>query len=597
MRMDETGGTGREVTAESLLATAERAFLRAEFDVVRPLLQRLRSEFGEPVAEPADVRYDVLLAAMAARAGNWPAAVRLCPNLPNGAETGVVHFLAVHALRELAREERHTDAGVAAVVIVLWANLLDEGAPGDFRARLTEQRGEPMPDDRWEQAVGRLRGRIADLLRALDARAGRDALDAWHTAWEAECADGLIVFSDIPTNAGPHALIPLDDAAWHLVDHGRGADLLAADTTRHPGFDLWPEDTPMRRACSVPLARALADRGADHVRGGRWNEALTDFGTAAQFGHTLTGDEEDAVVRAWRNVGRSRNGYGNDLRVRIAGLEQARALLPGDTDLAAELTAELVERARQVTPIDPLESRSLLTRALTVSPGDPVARAELDELLGDEESFAVAVRGVLARDPGHGPARRWLKHHSEKRAVVLAVSGRTDEARAAVREMLRCKNPAQQPLRENDHTLVVLLVLAARRADSGSRDDLEHRVELLSTAAAIPSRLQNHVREGLHEALLHLAEHLEATAAPSDVIDLFLRDLMRTGVSTRFDRIVENAYVLRATVRKQAGDLGGAQRDLACAEAIGDGLPFQTPLFGSVSRKSRRDDPRQDTLF
>ncbi|MCD2463758.1 hypothetical protein MBT42_09320 [Streptomyces sp. MBT42] len=598
MGVDETGGrSGREVTAESLLATAEQAFLRTEFDVVQPLLQRLRNMFGEPDTDPADVRYGTLLAAMAARVENWPKAVRLCPDAPDGAETGVIHFLAVSALRELTREDRHTDAGVAAVAIVLWAHLLDEENSDDFRALLTGRRGQALPDALWEQALGRLRGRIADLLRALDARAGRDALAAWHTAWEAECVDGVIVFSDIPTDAGPDALIPLVDAAWHLVDHGRGADLLSADTARHPGFSLWPEDTPARRACSVPLTRALADRGRDRVRGGRWSEALADFGTAAQLGHTLKSDEKDAVIRAWRNVGRGRNGLGNDPLVRIAGLEQAYVLLPGDTALAAELAAELLRRGKQVAHTDPLESRRLFTRALAVTPRDPAARAELDGLLGDEESFADAVRGMLARDPACGPARRWLERHSEERAVALAVSGRMDEAQAAVREMLRHKDPAQTPLRKNNHTLISLLLLAARRTDSGSRDGLERRVELLSTAVTIQSRIQDHVRENLHEALLILAEHLEATAAPSDVIELFLRDLMRTGVSTRFDKVVENAFVLRATVRKRAGDVGGAQRDLAYAKAIGDGLPLQAPLFGSVPRKSRRDDPRQDTLF
>ncbi|MCB8905783.1 MULTISPECIES: hypothetical protein [unclassified Streptomyces] len=597
MRVDETGGTDREVTAESLLAAAEQAFLRSEFDVVQPLLQRLRNTFGEPDTDPADVRYGTLLAAMAARVEDWPKAVRLCPDAPVGAETGVIHFLAVSALRELAREDRHADAGVAAVAIVLWAHLLDEENSDDIRALVTGRRGEPLPDALWEQALGRLRGRIADLLRALDARAGRDALAAWHTAWEAECADGVIVSSDIPTDAGPHALIPLVDAAWYLVDHGRSADLLSADTARHLGLNLWAEEGPTHRTYAVPLARALADRGRDRVRGGRWSEALADIGTAAQLGHALKSDEKDAVIRAWRNVGRGRNGLGNDPLIRIAGLEQAYVLLPRDTALAAELTAELVRRGKQVAHTDPLESRSLFKRALAVTPRDPAAQAELDGLLGDEASFANAVRGMLARDPACGPARRWLERHSEERAVALAVSGHTDEAQAAVREMLRHKDPTQTPLRKNNHTLSGLLLLAARRTDAGSRDGLERRVELLRTAATIPSRIQGHVRENLHEALLLLAEHLEATAAPSDVIDLFLRDLMRTGVSTRFDKVVENAYVLRATVRKRTGDLGGAQRDLACAEAIGDGLPLQAPLFGSAPRTSRRDDPRQDTLF
>ncbi|MER7733065.1 hypothetical protein ABTX80_19470 [Streptomyces erythrochromogenes] len=610
--MGETGSTGREVTAESLLATAEQAFLQAEFDVVRPLLQRLRSEFGAPDTGPADVRYGILLAAMAARAGNWPAAVRLCPDVPDGAEIGISHFLAVHALRELAREDRHTSAGVAAVVIVLWAHLLDEEYSGGFRALLTEQRGEPLPDTLWEQAVGRLRGRLADLLGALDARAGRDALAAWHTAWEAECAGGVVVFSDIPADAGAHALISLVDAAWHLVDHGRGADLLAAAAARHPGFELWPEDTHRPGARYAPLARALAERGSDRLRGSRWDEALTDFAAAVRFGHTLTGTEKDSVVRAWRNVGRSWNGHGNDLRVRIAGLEAARPLLPHDTTLAAELTAELVRRGRDVALTDPHESRDCFTRALAVTPGDPHARAGLDDHLRAElrqllhrtderkepEISAGDVRSLLARDPGCEPARLWLRRHHQRRGVAAAVDGRLEDARDAAREMLRYADPRPSHSSEDvDNTFVFFLFGAVGRIDRRSRAGLELRVELLRTAAEIPTPVQSRSREDLHEAILHLAEYLEAAGAVSDIIELFLRDLMRTGVSTRFDKVVESAYALRASVRRKTGDLGGAQRDLACAEAISEGLPLQTPLFGAVTGKPHRDDPRQDTLF
>ncbi|MFD4738731.1 hypothetical protein ACFWNQ_15360 [Streptomyces virginiae] len=612
MRVGETEGTGREVTAESLLAAAEQAFLRTEFDVVQPLLQRLRSEFGAPDTDPADVRYGILLAAMAARAGNWPAAVRLCPDVPDGAEPGIIHFLAVHALRELAREDRHTNAGVAAVVIVLWAHLLHEEYGGDFRELLTEQRGEPLPETLWDQAVGRLRGRIADLLVTLDARAGRDALSAWHTAWEAECMDGVVVFSDIPADAGAHALISLVDAAWHLVDHGRGADLLAAEAARHPGFELPPEDTHMPRAYDGPLARALAERGSDRVRGSRWNDALTDFGAAVRFGHTLTGTEKDCVVRAWRNVGRTWNGHGNDLRVRIAGLEAARSLLPQDTALAAELTAELVRRGRDVVSTDIRESRDCFTRALAVTPGDPQARAGLDGHLRSDlrqwlhrtgggaelEVSAGDVRGLLTRDPGCEPARLWLGRHHERRGVAAAVDGRLEEARDAAREMLRYADPRPSHSTEDvDNTFVFFLVSAVGRVDRRSRAGLELRVELLRTASEIPTPLQSRTREDLHEAVLHLAEHLEAVGAVSDIIELFLRDLMRTGVSTRFDKIVESAYALRASVRRKTGDLGGAQRDLACAEAIGGGLPLHTPLFGAVTGKPHRDDPRQDTLF
>ncbi|WP_225799140.1 hypothetical protein [Streptomyces sp. NK15101] len=611
MQVGEAGGVGRDVTADSLLDAAEQAFLRAEFDIVRPLLQRLRSEFGAPGTDSAAVRYDALLGALAARAENWPEAVRRCPDSGDLdlAETGVLHSLAVSALRELAREGRHTDTGTAAVAIVLWAYLLDEYDFGDFRALLTERRGAPVPDEFWEQALGQLRGRVADLLRALDARAGRDVLSAWHTAWEAQCEGRIVYLDDLPAEPGSYALITLDEAAWHLVEYGHRDAFLAAYTARRPDPGTWVEDAPEHRACAVPLARALAGRGRDRAQGGKWSEALADFGAAVRLGHSLKADEKEAVARAWKNVGRSWTGRDNDPLVRIDGLEQARVLLPQDSALAAELTAELVRRGRQVARTDPRESRDRFTRALVVTPGNPAAQAGLDGLLEadlrrtldgahvGEEPLADEVRDLLTRAPDCLPARQWLGRHSEEQAVALAVSGRTDEARSAVREMLRYKDPTRPPGQKNDNMLVGLLVVAARHTDSGDRAGLERRVELLHTAAAIPSRLQGRVREDLDEALLHLAEHLEATASPSDVIELFLRDLIRTGVSARFDKVVENAYVLRAAVRKRAGDLGGALRDLEHAERIGDGLSPQTPLFGPARRASRRNDPGQDTLF
>ncbi|MEU2073427.1 hypothetical protein [Streptomyces sp. NPDC013489] len=611
MQVDEAGRPGQGITAESLLDTAVQTFLRAEFDVVRPLLHRLRGEFGTPDTEPAALRYDALLGALAARAGNWPEAVRRCPDAEDldMVETGVLHSLAVSALRELARDGRHSDAGTAAVAIVLWAYLLDAEDVGDFRSLLTERRRAPVPDALWEQALGQLRGRVADLLRALDVRAGRDVLSAWHTAWEAQYEFSAVYLPEFRANAGPHDMTSLNEAAWHLADHGRGGDLLAAYTARHPDPGTWAEDVPEHRECAAPVARALAGRGRDRAQGGKWSEALADFGTAVRLGHTLDADEKEAVGRAWRNVGRSWTGRDNSSLVRIDGLEQARVLLPEDASLAAELTAELVRQGRQVAVTDPRESRSRFTRALAVTPGAPDAQEGLDDHLRTDLERALTgtytrdgisveeVRDLLARRPDCVPARRWLGRYSEELAVTLAVRGRTDEARSAVREMLQCTDPARPPGQKNDDTLVGFLVIAARHTDSGDRAGLERRVELLHTAAALPSRLQDRVREDRDEALLHLAEHLEAEASPSDVIELFLQDRIRIGVDGRFDQIVKAAYLNRSRAREQEGDTGGALRDRASAERVGAGLSAQAPLFGPAPRRHRLTDSGQDTLF
>lgn len=614
MLMEETGGADRAITADSLLDAAEQAFRRAEFDVVRPLLQRLRTEFGAPDAYPASVRYDALLGALAGRAGNWPEAVRRCPNDPEGAETGVVHSLAVSALRELAREGRHTDTGVAAIVIVLWAYLLDEEDMGGFHALLTERRGAPVADGLWEQGSAQLRGRVADLLHALDVRAGRDTLSAWRTAWEAECEGGAVFFAGIPTDAGPPALIALQEAAWYLVDHRRGADLLAAYEARHPEADGWPADLPGHDALTAPLARAIAHRGRERALARDWGEALADLDAAVWLGHTLVADERAAVRDAGKNIGRSRTGHGDSPVARIAGLEQAHALLPRDATLAAELTAELVAEGQRRALSDPARSRSRFVRALEVTAGDPDARAGLDRHLRADlvkvldgtytggELSVDEVLDLLAREPDCAEARSWLGDHYRDQAVAAAARGCTDEALSAVRESLRYGEPPWSHGGPGvDGLLSDLLVSAARRSDSGTRADLERRVELLHTASEVTPRPPDRCGEELEAALVHLAEHLEATGTPTDVIELFLLDRMRTGISARFDQIVEAAYLNRARARERAGDPGGALRDHACAEQVGAELPAQGFLFGPgpgpVPGRPRRAPDEQDFLF
>lgn len=640
MRVERDGGAGGAVTAESLLDAAAEAFLRAEFDIVRPLLQRLRGEFGVPDADPARVRYDVLLGALAARAGNWREAVRRCPDAPYGAETGIVHFLAVSALRELAREGRHTEAGTAAVVIVLWAYLLEEEDLGGFRDLLGARRDAPVPDELWEEGLAQLRGRVSDLLRAQDVRAGRDALSAWHTAWEAECQIGAVFVDDVPADAGTQSLISLEEAARQLAHHGRGADLLAVWTARHPDVGSWDGDAAEHRACAPFLRRALTDRGGDRVRAGAWGEALADFGAAVRLGHTLRPDERADVLRAGKNVGRSRTGRDYSPLVRIDGLEQALALLPQDGHLAAELTAELVRQARKTADTDPRESRSRYARALAVTPGDPAALAGLDEQLradldranrGAYEGDPIRadeVRGLLGRHPGDAATRRWLENHYTEHAVTAAVHGRTDEARGAVRALLLQENPAgaYDPERVDDRLRAVLVDAASRvgtgiplsRTGHGTerarhtelerrvaleiaaardrglvvarRADAERRAELLATAVSIPGPASERLVARADEAVHHLALYLRAEAAWSDIIRLFLRGRIRTGTDPALDRIVQLAYRCRARAREEAGDTVGASHDRACAEGVRAGKPAGALVFRRSAGGTRPGD-------
>ncbi|MER6252860.1 hypothetical protein ABT224_16015 [Streptomyces sp. NPDC001584] len=556
--MDDTGETDRTVTADRLLGTAERAFLHAEFRTVRPLLRRFQNEFGT-VADDTAVRYAVLRGALSARAGNWPEAVRWCPDVDDldVVPTGVVHALAVSALRRLTEEGRHTESGTAAVAIMLWAYLLDEEDAGDFRELLTGRRGTPVSEDLWEEARGQLAGRVTELLHALDVRAGRDALTAWATAWEAECVVPVVV----PADAGPDGLIPLGDAAWHLLDQDRRHALLDAYTARHPDLGSWTAASPDHHPCAAPLSRALAARGHDRLLAGEWSEALTDFSTAARLGRTPDTADEAAVLRAGASVGRTRNGRGYSALARILGLELAHALLPRNSSLATELAAELVQQGRKVFGSDPVQSRNRFARALAVSPQDQDARSGLDDHLRAnlvrardkgqplEEIHADAVKDLLRRDPDYAPALSWLQENSTLRAGV-------DPTRAG----------------------------------------LERSVDLLGAAVDIADPDDDHAREEHAAAVLALAEHLEATASPSDVIELFLRDRLRIGVSARFDQTVKAAYVRRAESREEEGDIGGARHDRECAARIGAGLPDQGLLFGP-STGSSQDDSGQGALF
>ncbi|WP_405730264.1 hypothetical protein OG885_12090 [Streptomyces sp. NBC_00028] len=570
MQVNDTGEPDRTVTARGLLLDAEHAFLRAEFRLVRPLLQRFQNEFGTSDTDDASMRHAILRAALAARAGNWPEAARWCPDRDDlgWADTDIVHSLAVSALRRLSEEGRRTEASTAALAIVLWAHLLDEEDLSDFHGLLSERRDTPVPEELWEEARRHLHERITDLLHALDVRASRDALAAWRTAWEAEC-DGIDPVV-VPSAAAPDGLIPLGLAADHLVRHGRRVDLLDAYTARHPDTTAWTVDAPDHLACSDALAQALAGRGRDRVRAGEWTSALSDFSTAARLGRALGAEEQQAVRLAAANVGRTNTGRGNSPVTRIQGLDLAHALLPQDTSLAAELTAELVRQGQRVFKSDPAQSRRRFARALEVTPEDPDARSGLDDHLRADldrgDKLCVDdVRGLLERDPECVAARKWLGDHYAELAMTAT---------------------ATAPDTDTDDT----------------RTTLERRVELLSLAVDIADPLwDSRVREELHTAVLLLAEHLEATASPSDVIDLFLRDLIRTGVSARFDQTVESAYLNRARERERAGDPGGARRDRACAERIGAGLPAQGLLFGPSpgphARRHGRDDTGQEALF
>ncbi|MFF3495242.1 hypothetical protein ACFYWS_28260 [Streptomyces sp. NPDC002795] len=173
-------------------------------------------------------------------------------------------------------------------------------------------------------------------------------------------------------------------------------------------------------------------------------------------------------------------------------------------------------------------------------------------------------------------------------------------ARAAVRRMLQYDG-GKGPYGEEfvSSALADLLIGAARPAGAQStRAEWERRVDLLSAAEGMAGPARSQVRETLVTTVLDLAEHLEATASPSDVIELFLRDLVRTGVSARFDQTVVTAYLRRAAAREEEGDFGGARRDRSCAQRVGAGLPAQGLLFGPVPRSRRpQHDSGQGALF
>ncbi|WP_327343124.1 hypothetical protein [Streptomyces europaeiscabiei] len=564
-----------------------------------------------PDTDDGAVRYAVLRAAQAARVGNWPEAVRRCPDSDlDLAATGVVHGLAVGALRRLGEEGgRHTDFGTAALAIVLWTHLLDEWDPGDFRALLTVRRGASVADELWDEARRQLLGRITDLLHGLDVRAGRDALAAWETAWGAERADLAVV----PVDAGPDGLIPLGRAARYLVSHNRRDALLDAYTARHPDPATWTSDSPDHLACADALAQALAERGRDRVRAGKWGEALEDLGTAARLGHGLGAEDRAAVLRAAKNVGRGLTMHDYCARTRIAGLEQAHTLLPEYSSPAAWLTAELVRRGQEVVTSNPRESRNRFARALVVSPHDRDARSGLDDHLKadlgraldgaqpQEEIRLEAVQELLRRDADCAPARTWLRERYAGWAVAAASGGHKAAARAAARRVIQYdRGEGPHAVERVDGVLVGLLLDRARSSGAErTRAGWERRIDLLSAAVDITGPDRDHVREQLEGAVLELAEHLEATASPSDVIELFLRDLLRTGVNSRFDQTVKAAYLRRARTREDEGDLGGARRDRAIAEQIGAELPDQATLFGPAlqARRLRHHDFGQDSLF
>ncbi|WP_281911138.1 hypothetical protein [Streptomyces olivaceus] len=612
--MRDTGGaTGRTLPAGELLDEAEQAFLRAEYRVAHPLLRRFRDEFAVPDSEDDAVRCAMLRCALAARAGNWREAVRRCPDTDDLdlAEPGVVHAVAVGALRRLSEEERPADAGTAALAVVLWAYLLDADDPGDFRGLLTRRRGTPVPDKDWDEARTHLLGRVTELLNALDARAGRDALGAWRTAWEAERRVPVVV----PAEAGPDGLVPLKHAARQLIRGGRRVELLDAYTMRHPDPAAWAGDAPAHRACAGPVAEAVAARGRDRVQAREWSEALADFSTAARLGRTPGAAEKAAVLDAAKNVGRGRTGRDYSPVTRIQGLELAHALVPQDASVAEALTAELVRQGQKVLRSQPEQSRRRFARALVVNPQNRDARSGLDDHLkedlrrwlegvpGGQRLRFGEVRGLLDRDPECGAARQWLRDRCAEQAVVESARGRLAPARAAVRQVLGYDG-AGAGHRDAllDQVLVDLLVSAAGRtgAEDG-RTALERRVELLCVADGLTATPASNrrVREALDASLVDLAEHLEAAATPSDVIALFLKDRMRTGVSARFDQTVTSAYLNRARARETAGDPGGARRDRTSAARIGAGLPEQGPLFGPAPRRTAgaHDDTGQEPLF
>ncbi|MFI6579607.1 hypothetical protein [Embleya sp. NPDC050493] len=506
MQVADMDGLAWPVTVPALLCRAERACLRADFADIRPLLRRIEHDFGIPSDSHAATRYAVLRSAVAARVGNWAEAVRWCPDRGSleRAETGVVHTVALAALRRLCETEGRSEPGTAALTIVLWAYLLDDDDPGGFRALLTTRRGTAVADDHWDEARCRLVKRITDLLHALDTRAGRDALAAWETAWAAERLAPVLA-----SGTGSDSLIPLECAARYLVGHGQGLALLEAYSARHPNPDTWSADSVDDHACADALARALSQRGQDRAQTGEWGDALADFATAARLGHSLGPGDQAAVRRAWKNVGRTLNGYGYSTIVRIHGLETAYPLLPGDSELAAELTAELVRQGQKVFDSDTEQSRKRFARALSVSPGDKEARAGLDDHLRvdlcrtfdgaqpDGKLGVREVRDLLRRDPECAFARRWLGDHYAEKAVTAAVRGLTAQARAAIRKMLHYDDHAG-PYDEEfvDEKLVELLLGEAEHAaDKGTRAGAKRRVKLLNAVADVADRLRVDVGE------------------------------------------------------------------------------------------------------
>lgn len=601
MPADDADDPGRIITADSLLDAAEHAFLRADAARVLPLLRRIEGEFGPPTDIRPAARYATLRAATAARAGNWAQAARRCanPSALQKANTGVVHALALGAVRRLGEANGHAEPEPAALAVVLWAHLLDTEDPGGFRALLTARRGTPIDDDLWADARDRLVKRITELLHALDIHAGRDILAAWETAWEAQRVAPVILLPQV----GPEGLLTLPYAARHLVEQGRGLALLDAYTNRHPDLGRWTAESRDHAPCAGSVARALAERGLRRVQARDWQDALTDFTRAARLGLTLDPEHLEAVSRAGRNVGRSLTGRDYSPIARIQGLELAYALRPDDDALSGELTAELARQGRHVFDNDPRQSKNRFVRALEVSPGDPDAQSGLDDHLRADLCTALdpdappkhlrapRVRDLLERDPECALARRWLVDHYADKAVADAICGRLRRARSAVGEMIHCDGQVDFWDEDFvDRSLVDLLLDETRRPSNlETRAALELRVDLLNAAVRIATPDQADIRTELHAAVVRLAEHLDTNATSPDIIELFDRGFLPLGVSARFDRILTAAYVGRATLRAREGNPAGARRDRKAAALITRGLEVRNPPY--------EPDTGQETLF
>ncbi|MCM8551223.1 hypothetical protein [Streptomyces sp. STCH 565 A] len=484
--MRDTGEAGGAVSERELLDGAERAFLRAEYRVARPLLRRLRDEFGAPDAEADAVRSAVLRCALAARTGNWREAVRLCPATDdlNMAGPGVLHALAVSALRRLSDEERPADTGTAALAIVLWAHLLDEDDPGDFRGLLTRRRGAPVPDKDWDAARTHLLGRVTDLFDALDVRAGRDALGAWRTAWEAERLAPVVA-----AEAGPDDLIPLRHAARQLLRDGRRVELLAAYTRRHPDPAAWAGDAPAHRACAEPVAEAVAEHGRDRVRAGEWSEALADFGTAARLGRAPGATETAAVLHAAKNVGRGRAGLGYRPVTRIEGLELAHALLPQDASVATELDSardalDLCRRARSVYVQARLGSRN--GRGLLPAPVQEELRAAAEAVM----DACRAMRSVALRSATERAEDLWKRLEPEVCTGLVTVAPAEQDSYSTTlrQEILTTHDALWEAVARGDQAAQdTQLVRLGHLAEQGRSQFADVRVP--STAASVlPSR-------------------------------------------------------------------------------------------------------------